>query len=148
MDIKEETQKMGSNPMRYAILFIGLSLMLFSHSVLTWKNSSLQDAQGQIQVIGLEIEDLEREMADSNNSGDKKDIRDEIKELKEEDLVDAVAEVKEERVDAGSNIWITSMIKMGGLVLSSLGLLIVASVGSSHERLGALVAIGYIITQL
>ena len=148
MDIKEEAQKMGSTPLRYAILFIGLCLMLLSQSVLTWKTASSQDARGQIDAIQLEIKDLEREIEDSSNSGDKKDMRDEIKDLKEVDLVDARLDAEAEGVDARTDIWITSMVKMGGLVLASFGLLIVATVASTHERIGALVALGFIITRL
>ena len=149
MDMNEQTQKIGgSNPMRYAILFIGICLMLLSQSVLTWKTTSSQDARGKIDAIQLEVKDLEREMEDTDDSGIKKDIRDEIKDLKEIDLVDARIEAEAESVDARSNIWITNMVKICGLTLASLGLLIVATVGSAHERLGALVALGFIITRL
>ena len=149
MDIKEEAQKIGaSGPMRYAVLFIGLSLLLFSQCILTWKNSSEQDARGQISAIQLDIKDLERDIKDSDDTAKKSDMRDEIKDLKEKDLVDASIEAEGERVDAKSNIWITSMIKMAGLVLASFGLLILAATGGSHEKVGALVALGFIITGL
>ncbi len=149
MDIKEEAQKIGANgPMRYAVLFIGLSLLLFSHSIITWKNSSEQDARGQISAIQLEIKDLERDIKDSDDTAKKSDLRDEIKDLREKNLVDASIEAAGEQVDARSNIWITSMIKVIGLVLASFGLLILAATGSSHEKVGALVALGFIITRL
>jgi|GEM_PF-4980545 len=149
MDIKEEAQKLGaSGPMRYAVLFIGLSLLLFSQCILTWKTSSEQDARGQIGAIQLDIKDLERDIKDSDDTSKKSDMRDEIKDLKEKNLVEATVEAAGEQVDARSNIWITSMIKIAGLVLASFGLLILAATGSSHEKVGALVALGFIITRL
>ncbi len=149
MDIKEEAQKIGaSGPMRYAVLFVGLSLLLFSQCILTWKSSSEQDARGQIASIQLEIEDLGREINDTDDKTKKTSIGDEIKDLKTKDMVDARIEAAGEQVDAKSNIWITSMIKMLGLVLASFGLLILAATGGSHEKIGALVALGFIITRL
>ncbi len=149
MDIEEEVKKIGANgPMRYAVLFIGLSLLLFSQCILTWKNSSEQDARGQISAIQLQIGELERDISDTDDKAKKSDLGDEIKDLTEKDMVDARIEAAGEQVDAKSNIWITSMIKMLGLVIASFGLLILAATGGSHEKIGALVALGFIITRL
>ena len=149
MDIKEEAKKIGgSNPMRYAVLFIGLCLLLLGQSVLTWKASSERDAAGKVDAIQLDIKDLEREIEYAEDSAEKRDLRDEIKELKEEGIVDARLDAEAERVDARSDIWITSMVKMSGLALATLGLIIVTATGSSHERIGALAALGFIIARL
>lgn len=149
MNITEETKKIGgSSLIRYGVLFIGLCILLLGQSVITWKTSSERDAAGKVDAIQFEIKDLERAIEESEDSAEKRDMRDEIKELKEEELPDARFEADAERVDARSDLWITNMVKMGGLVIASLGLLIIAATGGSHERIGALVALGFIMTRI
>lgn len=148
MDIKEETQKVKNGSMRYAVLFVGLIVLLFSQSIMTWKQSAARDAAGTVKALQFEITELKREIEEVENSGEKKEIREEIKIIEEEDLVDARIELESERVDADNNIWITSMLHFGGLALSSLGLVVIAALGGSHEKIGALVALGFVITQL
>jgi hypothetical protein len=149
MDIKEETKKIGGNPLiRYAILFLGLLVLFLSEGVLTWKQTSERDAAGNVAKIQHEINMLEKDIADSDDSGDKKDMREEIKDLKENDLVDASMEAASESVDAKNGIWLWSMVQLKGVALVSLGLLIIAATGGTHEKIGALVALGLVVTRL
>ncbi|NWK55601.1 hypothetical protein HW115_08255 [Verrucomicrobiaceae bacterium N1E253] len=149
MDQKTETTLALGNPlMRYAVLFIGIIILLISQSALTWKRAAERDAAGDIDAIQFEIKDIERVIADSDDATEKKELREEIKVLKEEKLVDARFEAEAERVDAKSGIWLISMMRFTGLSLVSLGLLVIAAKGCSHEKLGALVALGFILTQI
>lgn len=149
MDITEETKKIGgSSIMRYALLFLGLIILFLSQSVLTWKRTSERDAAGDIAAVQFDIKFLEDEIKNSDDAAEKKDMREELKELKEEKLEDARFEAAAESVDAKNGIWLCSMLNLAGLGLSSLGLLIIAATGGSHEKLGALIAIGFIVTRL
>ena len=147
MNIKEETQKAKGGAIRYGVLFLGLIILLFSQSIITWKQAAASDARGAVKAIEFEITELKREAEDAD-SKDKKEIRAEIKILNEEDLLDARIDREHESVDAERHIWITNMIHFLGLALSSLGLIIIAVIGSSHEKVGALVALGFIISRL
>ena len=149
MDIKAETEKIGSNVLlRYAVLFLGLLVLFLSEGVLTWKQTSERDAAGNVAKIQHQINTLERDIAYSDDSGDKKDMREEIKDLKENDLVDARMEAAGESVDAKNGIWLWSMVHLKGVALVSLGLLVIAASGGTHEKIGALVALGLVITRL
>ncbi len=149
MDINAETEKIGSNVLiRYAVLFLGLLVLFLSEGVLTWKQTSERDAAGNVAKIQHQINTLEKDIADSDDSGDKKDMREEIKDLKENDLVDARMEAASESVDANNGIWLWSMVHLKGLAITSLGLLIIAASGGTHEKIGALVALGLVITRL
>ncbi len=148
MNINEETQKLSGNPLlRYAILVIGLILLFFSDGILTWKATSARDAEGVVAAKQFEITKLEKEIADSDDSGDKKDMREDIKDIKE-DIKDARMEAASEAIDARNGIWLWNMVKHLALALTSLGLIIISITGSNHEKVGALIALGFIITRL
>jgi len=149
MDITEETEKLTSNPLlRYAILLIGLLILFFSQGILTWKRTSERDAAGNVKSVELAIIELEKEVADSEDADEKKDLRENIKDIKETELVKARMEAAGESVDAQNGIWLWSMARLGGAAVLSLGLLIIASVGSNHEKTGALIALGIIVSRL
>ena len=148
MNINEETQKIGGNPLtRYAILILGLLFLFFSQSILTWKATSARDAEGNVASLQYDITKIEREIADTKDSGDKKDMRADIKDIKE-DIKDARMEVTGERVDSQNGIWLWNMVKLASLAISSLGLLVIAATGGTHEKIGALIALGLIITRI
>ncbi len=150
MDIKEETQKIGGNPLlRYAILVIGLLIMLFSEGVLTWKGTSQRDAAGNVAAIELDIAKLKQKIEDKDSSSDdKKEWREEIKDLRENELKDARMEAAEEGVDAQNGTWFWSMVRHLGGTLTCIGLLVVAATGGNHEKVGALVALGLILSRI
>lgn len=149
MDITDETQKLTSNPLiRYAILLIGLAVLIFSQGILTWKMTSNRDAAGSVDAIELEMMFLEKDISDSDDSAEKKDIRAQIKEIKEGELVDAQMEAASENVDAKNGIWLWSMAHLLGVGIISLGLIVIAAAGTTHEKLGALIAIGVIVARI
>lgn len=149
MDISEETQKIGANPLiRYGILVIGLGVLFLSQSVLTWKRTSAEDAQGSIDKIQYEIAELNKEIEDSDDSDEKKELREEIKDLRENDLVEAKMDAAGEAVDAKNGKWLWSMAGVAGAAIVSLGLLVIAATGGTHEKIGALVALGLIIARM
>ena len=149
MDISEETQKIGSNPLlRYAILFLGIIVLFMSEGILTWKRTAERDARGDVEAIQFEINKLQKEIADSEDSDEKKDKREEIKDLKENDLVDAQMEAASEAVDANNGIWIWSMARLKGAAIAAFGLLIIGITGGNHEKIGALVALGLILARM
>ena len=149
MDISEETQKIGANPIiSYGILLIGLAILFFSQGILTWKRTSAQDAEGKIAAINYDIKMLEKEIEDSDDSDEKKDLREEIKDLKENDLEDARQDAAGEAVDARNGIWFWSMANLKGAAIVALGLLIIAATGSKYEKIGALVGLGLIVSRM
>ena len=149
MDITEETQKLTGNPIiRYAILLIGLAIIIFSQGVLTWKRTSDRDASGNVDAIQLKIMYMEKDISDSDDSKEKKEIRETIKELKEGKLVDARMEAASESVDAKNGIWLWSMAHLLGVAIISMGLIVIAGIGSTHEKVGALIALGIIVARL
>ena len=149
MDITDETQKLTGNPLiRYAVLLIGLVILIFSQGILTWKMTSNRDAAGNVAAIELEMRFLEKDISDSDDSAEKKDLRAKIKEIKEGDLVDAQMEAASESVDAKNGIWLWSMAHLLGAAIISLGLIIIAAAGTTHEKLGALIALGIIVARL
>ncbi len=149
MDISEETQKLGSNPLiRYGILFIGLAVLFFSEGILTWKRTSARDAAGNVDAINYKIGKLTKDIADSDDSDDKKDMREEIKDLKENDLVDARMDAAGEEVDSKTGTWLWSMASLFGAGVVALGLLIIGATGGKHEKIGALVALGLIVARM
>lgn len=149
MDLNEETQKLGGNAIiRYALLLLGLLIFLLSQTVLTWKSTSARDAAGSVDAIQLEMATLEKKAADAEKSDEKKELREQAKDLKENDLEDARMEAAEESVDAKQGLWLWSMVRLKGLALMSMGLLVIAGVGSTHEKIGALVALGMIVTRI
>ena len=127
-----------------------LILVLFlSESVLTWKRTSERDAAGNVAAIQLDIGKLEKNIADKDSSADdKKAWREEIKDIKENDLDDARMEAASESVDAKNGIWLWSMARLKGMALISVGLLIIAATGGKYEKVGALVALGLVIGRL
>ncbi len=150
MDITDETKKLSSNPLiRYALLLIGLLVLFLSESVLTWKRTSERDAAGNVAAIQLDIGKLEKNIADKDSSADdKKSWREEIKDLKENELDDARMEAASESVDAKNGTWLWSMARLKGMALISVGLLIIAATGGKYEKVGALVALGLVIGRL
>lgn len=148
MDISEETQKIGSNPIiRYGILLIGVAILFFSEGILTWKRTSAQDAAGEIAAINHKIDMLNKEIKDSDDSDEKKDLREEISDLEDNDLEEARIDAAGEAVDAKTGIWFWSMVNIMGSGVVALGLLIIAATGGKYEKIGALVALGLIVTQ-
>ena len=149
MDITEETQKLTGNPLlRYGILLIGLALLIFSQGVLTWKRTSDRDAGGYVAAIQLDIRYLEKDISDSDDAAEKKEFREQIKDLREEKLLKAQMEAASESVDAQNGIWLWSMARLLGIGILSFGLVVIAAIGSNHEKVGALVALGVIISRL
>ncbi|MCP5536947.1 MAG: hypothetical protein H7A51_12040 [Akkermansiaceae bacterium] len=150
MDIKEETAKISGNPLiRYAILFIGLCILFLSEGILTWKRTAERDAAGNVDAIQFKIGKLEKDIADKDSSSDdKKAWREEVKDLKENDLDEARMEAASESVDAKNGIWLWSMARLKGLAIVSIGLLIIAATGGTHEKIGALVALGLVVARL
>lgn len=148
MDITKETKKLESNPiLRYALLCIGILTILFSQGILTWKSAAERDARGKVKSIELKIGKLEKEIADSEDTDEKKDLREDIKKLKEENMVDARMNQAQQTADANSHIWLVSMIRHLGLALAAIGLLVISAAGSSHEKIGALIALGLLIAR-
>ena len=148
MDISEETQKIGSNPIiRYGILLIGVAILFFSEGILTWKRTSAQDAAGEIAAINHKIDMLNKEIKDSDDSDEKKDLREEISDLEDNDLEEARIDAAGEAVDAKTGIWFWSMVNIMGSGVVALGLLIIAATGGKYEKIGALVALGLIVAQ-
>jgi hypothetical protein len=150
MDLKEKTEKLGGNPLiRYAILFIGLIVLFLSEGILTWKRTAERDAAGNVAAIQFDIGKLEQSIADKDSSSeDKKAWRVKINNLKENDLEDASMEAIAESVDAKNGIWLWSMAKLKGLAITCIGLLIIAASGGTHEKVGALVALGLVVARL
>jgi len=149
MDITEETKKITGNPLlRYSVLFIGLAILIFSQGILTWKRTSDRDAAGNVDAVQLEMMYLEKEISESDDAAVKKDLRAKIKTIKDEDLVDARMEAAGESVDAKNGIWLWSMAHLLGSAILSLGLVIIAGTGSNHEKVGALIALGIIVSRL
>ncbi len=150
MNIKEETRKIEGNPViRYALLVIGLLVMLFSEGILTWKRTSERDAAGNVAAVQLDIAKLKQQIADKDSSSDdKKAWREEIKDLEENDLKDARMDAAEESVDAQNGVWFWGMVHHLGTALAALGLLVVAATGGSHEKIGALVALGLMLSRI
>ncbi|MFK7909249.1 MAG: hypothetical protein AB8F34_01465 [Akkermansiaceae bacterium] len=149
MDISEETQKIGSNPIiRYGILFIGLAVLFLSQGILTWKRTAVQDARGDVDKIQFNIGKLQKEVADTKDAGEKKSLGEEIKELKENDLVEAQMEAASEEVDSNNGMWLWSMASLKGIAIVAVGLLVIAATGGSHEKIGALVALGLIVARM
>lgn len=149
MDITEETQKLGSNPLiRYAVLFLGLIVLFLSEGILTWKSTSARDAAGNVDAIQYKVVKLEQKIADSDSTDDKKGYREEIKDLKEIDLVDARMEAAAESVDSKNGVWLWSMARLKGVAIISVGLLIIAATGGKSEKVGALIALGLVVARL
>jgi len=149
MNITEETQKLATNPLlRYGVLMIGLLIIILSQGVLTWKRTSPRDAMGEVAQIQLDIKYYQKDLDEAEKAAEKKEIRESIKKLREEKLVDARMDAEEEQVDAQNGIWFWSMVHHTGLALLSIGFVIVASMGGNYEKVGALVALGFIVSQL
>ena len=149
MDFNEESQKIGGNPLfRYALLLLGLLVFFLSQSVLTWKSTSARDAGGKVEAIQFEISMLEKDIEESDSADEKKDKRDEIKTLRDEKLKEVRMEAAEENIDSKSGIWFWSMARLKGIGIMCLGLLVIAGVGSSHEKIGALIALGLLVTRM
>jgi hypothetical protein len=146
MDIETETQKIESKPLiRYGILAIGLVLFFFSQGILTWKNTSARDASGKVDAIQLQISKIDMDINKSEDADEKKDMREEVKDLKENDLAEARLEATSEGVDSKNGVWLWSMVNHLGATVVALGLLLICATGSSHEKLGALIALAIII---
>jgi hypothetical protein len=149
MDITEETEKLTSNPLlRNAVLLIGLLVLFLSQSILTWKRTAERDAVGHVKSVEFKIYELEKQVADSEDADEKKELHEDIQEIKETKLAKVRMEAAAESVDAQNGIWLWSMARLLGTAILSLGLLIIASVGSNHEKVGALIALGVIISRL
>ncbi|MBK1855646.1 hypothetical protein JO972_11800 [Verrucomicrobiaceae bacterium 5K15] len=149
MDLNEETQKLGGNALfRYALVLLGLLLFLLSQGILTWKSTSARDASGKVEAVQFEIAMLEKDIEESESSDDKKKMREEIDDLRKDDLKKARMEAAEESVDAKTGIWFWSMARLKAVGIMCLGFLVIAAVGSSHEKIGALVAFALLVTKL
>ncbi|BDS07520.1 hypothetical protein NT6N_25600 [Oceaniferula spumae] len=149
MDFNEETQKLGGNAViRYALLLLGLLIFLLSQGILTWKSTSARDAAGQVEAVQYKIALLEKEKADSDSADDKKEYSEEIKGLKENDMEKVRMEAAEENVDSKTGIWLWSMARLKGIGIMCLGLLVIAGTGGSHEKIGALIALGLLVTRM
>lgn len=146
MDIETETKKIGSSPLiKYGLLAIGLVIFFFSQGILNWKSTSARDASGKVDAIQLKINKLDKEINDSEDTEEKKDMREEIKDLKENDLEKASLNAISEDVDSKNGIWLWSMVNHIGGAVIALGLLVIGVTGCPHEKIGALVALGILI---
>ena len=149
MDISEETQKIGANPLiRYGILLIGIAVLFLSEGILTWKHSSAVDAAGQVAAINHEINLLQKKVADSEDAEEKKELREDIDALKDNVLEKAEIEAASESVDAKNGIWFWSLARLIGGGVVAFSLLVIAATGGNHEKLGALVALGLIVANI
>ncbi len=141
---------------------IGLLIIIVMTGFFTWKDSAVTSAQADIDKLGYEIallndeiKDLEEDRKDKETSADeKKEIAEEIKLIREEitnigeqgrerDL-----ELREEKVDQKSNNFMLMMIRWIGLLVLGLGMMMMVKDGSDYEKVGALIAIGFIVQRL
>lgn len=129
----------------YTVLAAGMFLFFFSSSIITWKRTSPISAQGKIASIELHILTAGDKLAQTKDSDDKKSIREDIKDYRD-DLKDARKNLAKEKAQSQSGIWIYSMVRMLGASLSALGLLLIAALGSTYEKAGALIALGFFAT--
>lgn len=149
MDIDTEIKKAGSNSfMRYGLLAIGIVILFFSQGVLNWKSTSARDASGKVDAIQYEISKLDKEINDTDSADKKKDLGEEIKDLREDDLEDARMEAVGEDVDAKNGIWLWSMVNHLGSAIIALGLFVIAVTGCTHEKIGSLIALGVLIVSI
>jgi hypothetical protein len=146
IDIETETKKIGSSPLiKYGLLAIGLVIFFFSQGILNWKSTSARDASGKVDAIQLEISKLDKELTKSEDTDKKKEMREEIKDLRENDLNEARMNAVGEEVDSKNGVWFWSMVNhLGGAVIA-LGLLVITVTGCPHEKIGSLVALGILI---
>lgn len=149
MNIQDESQKFGGNIFfRYALLAIGFLTFTFGEGILTWKQTAVEDAAGDIDSIELQVAELIQEIEDTKDADEKKDLREEIKELEDKDLAEARLDAQDARAASKNGVWFFSMISVLGSVVMGLGLIIIAIFGSSHEKVGALVTLGLIIIKM
>lgn len=149
MNIQEESQKYGGNPfIRYALLAIGFLIFTFGEGMLTWKQTASTDAEGDVSSIELSIIKLNKEIDDAKDADDKKDLRDEIKDLEKDDMDAARLDAMEATVASKNGIWFFSMLSVLGATIMGLGLIVIATYGGSHEKVGSLVALALIILKL
>ena len=56
-------------------------------------------------------------------------------------------EIQAETADAGSGAWLIGMAKWAGISLTMFGFVALAAIGSSYEKTGALIGLGFIVAQ-
>ena len=135
-----------SNPLlRFAPVAIGVLLAVLASGVATWKSSSAESARGKVRAIELKIEKLEDKLKETDDSDKEERYEDQIKNLKEEGLPDANENAAEEAVDALQGVWLISMLQWLGVSIASLGFVMIAFVGTPHERMGALIGIAFLL---
>lgn len=147
-EVDKAMSDIAGSPVRYLVLAVGVILLVFSSGMATWKRTAERDAQGQVAQIQLAVAELERERADTDSSDRKKEIDKQVKELRDEDLKEARIEAAEEAVDSKTGLWFWGMVGVLGMVVSSFGFLLIAVTGSSYERVGSLVALGFLLSRL
>jgi len=147
-DVDEVMKDMTGSPVRYMVLGVGILLLIFSSGMTTWKRTAERDASGAVEKVELEMGELELEKADAKNSEEKNSIEKKIDELRKEDLKEARLEAQAEKVDSMNGNWFLGMIGVLGQVVACLGLLLIAVTGSNYERLGSLIALGFVLTRL
>lgn len=147
-DVDKAMSDIAGSPVRYLVLAVGVLLLVFSSGMMTWKRTAERDAKGHVAKIQYEISELEAEQADTESADKKKEFDAEIKEIREKKLKDARKEAASEAVDAGSGTWFLAMVGVLGQLVACLGLLLLAVTGSSYERLGSLVALGFLLSRL
>jgi len=57
-------------------------------------------------------------------------------------------EVAEERVDSRSGLWLWSMVRVLAIGILSIGFIVISALGSNYEKVGALVALGFVLSNL
>ena len=90
---------------------------------------------------------LEKKAADAEDSDDKKEYREQAKELQEDKLEEARIEAAEESVDAKQGVWFWSMVRMMGVSVMALWFIAIGVFGLAHEKIGALIALALMLTK-
>lgn len=149
MNFKEEMPKFSiSLLIRYAPLFIGVGLFLFGQFITTWKKSSDRAASSNVEAVQLEVTLLEKKIEDSDDADDKKEYREQIKDLKEDTLEELQIKALKERIDAKQGIWFLSMVTTLGACIMCFSFVLIATLGSAHEKIGSLIALAFLMSMI
>ncbi|MDB4284616.1 hypothetical protein N9142_04440 [Akkermansiaceae bacterium] len=139
----------ASNPIiRFAPIALGVLIAILASGLSTWKSASEQSARAKVDSIKLKIEKLDEKLRKTDDSDKEDRYEEQLKDLRYVTLPDAKENAAEESIDALSGVFIIRMAQWFGLSLIVFGFVLVALIGSPHERLGSLVGLAFLLLHL
>lgn len=109
-----------TNLTKGGLLILGFAILAVSSTMMTWKQALVVDAMGDVASVQAEINELQQEAREDD---DKEKNKDEIKELREEELPSQMQDAQEALAALPNGAVIWTLLSQLGAAIFGLGVI-------------------------